>query len=90
MADIAVIKTGGKQYKVKLNDELLIEKIDAKKGQKIEFDDILAGKKVAAVVIEDAVKGEKINILKFKPKTRSIRRMGHRQQYFKIKIEGIK
>jgi len=88
MAEIAVIKTGGKQYKVQVKDELAIEKIATKVGEKIEFDDILGGKKVKAVVLEH-FRGPKIKILKFKLKARYTKRMGHRQDMTKIKIETI-
>jgi len=85
---IAVIKTGGKQYKVKEGDTILIEKISTEK-EKIVFDDILNGKKVEAKIIE-SLKGPKIHILKFKAKTRYKRTNGHRQQHVKIQIEAIK
>lgn len=86
---IAVIKTGGKQYKVQEGDELNIELIDNEK-KTIEFEDILGGKKVNAEIVEKELKGQKINILKFKNKTRYIKRKGHRQRYTKIKIVAIK
>lgn len=88
MAEIAVIKTGGKQYKVMAGDELLIEKILHKKGDKIEFADILHGKRVKAVMME-TLKGPKVKIFKFKSKARYSRRLGHRQEHSKIKIESI-
>lgn len=86
---IAVIKTGGKQYKVKEGDILEIEKLDSKKDSKIDFDDILNGKKVSAVVVDEEVKGPKIRIFKFKNKTGYRKTAGHRQKYLKIKIEKI-
>lgn len=88
MAEIAVIKTGGKQYKVHASDELSIEKLADKVGDKIKFDDILGGKKVQAVVLEH-FRGPKIRILKFKAKARYTKRMGHRQDQTKIKIDSI-
>lgn len=87
--EIAVIKTGGKQYKVSKDDILEIEKIDKKEGDKITFDDILSGKKVSAEVLGD-VAGKKIKMLKFKNKIRYTKRIGHRQKYTKIKITEIK
>jgi len=87
--EIAVIKTGGKQYKVKKDDEFLIEKINEEKGSKITFPDILGNKKISAEVI-DIAKGPKVSNLKFKNKTRYTKRGGHRQKYTKIKITDIK
>ncbi len=88
MADMAVIKTGGKQYKVKVGDSLKIEKLPTE-TKKIEFDDILGGKKVAATLTGDG-RFAKVRILKFRPKKRYKRVMGHVQRYSAIKIESIK
>jgi large subunit ribosomal protein L21 len=88
MTQIAVIKTGGKQYKVQAGDILNVELLESKKGDKIELPDILNNKKVQATVLED-VKGEKVRILKFKAKTRFMRHQGHRQKYTQIKIDAI-
>lgn len=85
---IAVIKTGGKQYKVKEGDILEIEKIDKKKGSILELEDILSGKKVKATILEEN-KGPKIRVFKYKSKTGYRRTTGHRQKYSKIKIEKI-
>jgi len=97
----AVIKTGGKQYKVSVGEIINVEKINTspkldtkdktlKKETKntIEFIDLLNGKKVIAEIGE-IVKGPKIKILKFKNKTRYTKRMGHRQKYTQIKIVKI-
>jgi large subunit ribosomal protein L21 len=95
----AVIKTGGKQYLVFPKLELLVEKLDAKKGDKIVFDEVLTTfsgdkaeigtpfvkTKVEAEVI-DHVRGLKIKIQKYKPKTRYRRKTGHKQHYTKVKI----
>ena len=87
---IAVIRTGGKQYKVQEGQELLVERIpDKKEKDKIEFKDLLYGKKVFATILGEE-KGEKIHIFKFKPRKRYRRKTGHRQIYAKIKIESIK
>jgi len=87
--EIAVIKTGGKQYKVKKDDTLLVELLDATKSKKISFTDLLNGKNVEAQIIEDT-KGPKILNIKFKNKTRYTKRIGHRQKLTKIKIIDIK
>ena len=87
MFDIAIIKTGGKQYKVKVGDEIKIEKLDADK--KAEFTDLLNGAKVTAQILEHG-KLPKVTVLKFHAKKRYERNKGHRQAYTKIKIEAIK
>jgi len=86
--EIAVIKTGGKQYKVQEGDIIEIEKLTLAKDKSIDFDDILHGKKVRAKVL-DEVKGPKVKILKYKSKVGYRKHMGHRQKYNKIKIEKI-
>lgn len=83
--DIAVIKTGGKQYKVREGDILKVEKITDKK---LEFKDILNGKKVTALVVSEG-KLSKVRILKFRAKKRYKRIKGHRQTYSQIKIKKI-
>ncbi|MEI6040377.1 MAG: 50S ribosomal protein L21 [Candidatus Berkelbacteria bacterium] len=87
MADIAIIKTGGKQYKVEAGDSIKVEKIEAE--GKIEFDDILGGKKVTASIVEQG-RSKKVDVLKFHSKKRYQRLMGHRQAFTEIKIEAIK
>lgn len=91
MSDFAIIKTGGKQYKVKVGDTLKVEKIrqlaDQKSG-KIELTDILEGKKVFCEVLKSG-KYPKVRVLKFHPKKRYKRNKGHRQAYSEIKITKI-
>ena len=85
----AVIETGGKQYKVEKGDEVSVELLDAKIGTVLKFKDLLNKAEVSAKVIEHG-KGEKLNIFKYKPKNQVRKRMGHRQPYTLLKIEGIK
>ncbi|HEX9664657.1 MAG TPA: 50S ribosomal protein L21 [Patescibacteria group bacterium] len=100
---IAVIKTGGKQYKVKANDRLKIEKIKGDEGQTVEFDQVLlvadgqkveigqpflAGKKITARILKQS-RSKKVTVLKYKPKTRYRRKKGHRQAFTQIEIEAI-
>lgn len=87
MEEIAIIKTGGKQYKVQVGDIIKIEKIAAE--GKVELDDILGGKKVTATIVEQG-KSPKVQVLKFHAKKRYQRTKGHRQAFTKIKIEAIK
>jgi len=98
----AIIETGGKQYRVEKNDVLYIEKLDAAEGN-VTFDKVLAvnndktlkvgapyvkGATVVAEIVKHG-KGKKINILTYKPKKGSMRKMGHRQPYTKIQILEI-
>lgn len=96
----AVLKTGGKQYKVASGDVLRVEKLAAKAGDKIQFNEILmvgstvgapfvAGAGVQADVI-DQIKGEKtINYVKRRRKHGSQRKKGHRQQLTLVRIADI-
>lgn len=99
----AIIKTGGKQYKVAEGDVLNVEKLDAEKGAEVVFDEVLAivndgevtvgkpfidGAKVTATV-EEQGKGEKILVFKYRAKVNYRKRMGHRQPYTAVKISGI-
>lgn len=84
---IAVIKTGGKQYKVQMGDVIKIEKI-VSKDQTVEFSDILGNHKVKASIVAEG-KQKKVRILKFHPKKRYRRVRGHRQSFTQIKIESI-
>ena len=99
----AIIKTGGKQYKVAEGDILNVEKLNAEKGAEVVFDEVLAivndgkvtvgkpfidGAKVTATV-EDQGKGEKILVFKYKAKANYRKRAGHRQPYTAVKISGI-
>ena len=100
----AVIKTGGKQYKVKAGEILKIEKLqDSKPNSKIEFNDILAygddktieigaptisGAKVEAELIENS-KNRTVLIFKKRRRHNSRRKNGHRQEFSKIRINKI-
>ena len=97
----AVIKTGGKQYKVAEGDVLRVEKLESKDGD-VVFDNVLlvvngevklgqpivSGAKVTAKVLEDG-KGEKKMVFRYKSKTRQHKKKGHRQPYTKIQITKI-
>ena len=99
----AVLKTGGKQYKVSSGDVLRVEKLDAQAGEKIQFNEILlvggaktvvgsplvADAGVQAEVI-DQIKGVKtINFVKRRRKHSSKRTKGHRQQLTLLRITEI-
>ena len=104
--EFAVIKTGGKQYKVSSGDFVSVEKIkgEYKKGDKISFDKVLLvddgkdttigtpyikGAKVDGEITEIG-RGRTVLVLKYKQKSRYLRRNGHRQPYFQVKITSIK
>ncbi len=99
----AVIKSGGKQYKVEKGDKLKVEKIDAEAGKDIKIDDVLMlvdgenvtvgtplvkGAKVSATV-ESHGRGPKIKIVKFRRRKHHRKQMGHRQAYTEISITEI-
>ena len=101
----AVIKAGGKQYKVKEGDKLTLEKIEGKEGKKIDFKDVLlfadeelnelevgtplVKAKKVSAAIFKQFRARKITIIKFKSKTRYRRKQGHRQNHTMVKIEAI-
>ena len=98
----AIIKTGGKQYRVQQGDEFRIEKLDAKVGEKVVFDEVVAvggdklivgtpfvdGYVVNAEVLEQG-KGDKVVIYKYKAKKDYRRKNGHRQPFTLVRITGI-
>lgn len=103
MAKIAVIKTGGKQYKVKKGDKIKVEKLNTEEGKKVKFDTLMIasadakevnlgkpslGEKVEGKVLEQG-KDKKINVVKYKSKTRYLRNKGHRQPFTKVEITAI-
>lgn len=83
----AIIKTGGKQYKVKTGDKLKVEKLP-KTPSKIKFKDILFGKIVFSKIIAEG-RLPKVRILKFHRRKRYKRVSGHKQPYTEIQIEKI-
>ena len=99
----AIVKTGGKQYKVAEGDLVKVEKIEGEPGTSVALTpvllvdganvttkaDDLAKVKVDADIVEH-VKGPKIKILKYKNKTGYKKRQGHRQKLTVVKINGIK
>jgi large subunit ribosomal protein L21 len=95
----AIIKTGGKQYRVQANDEIYVEKLSAEAGSKVTFDEVLMlndeigtpfikGATVEGEVVKNG-KGKKIVIFKYKPKKDYRRKTGHRQEYTLVKITKV-
>jgi large subunit ribosomal protein L21 len=101
---LAVIKTGGKQYKVSPKDKLKIEKLDIEEGKNVVFDNVLlieSGKDL--VIGEPLIKGatvtgkilkqdraDKVMTFKYKSKKRYKVKKGHRQAYTEVEIIDIK
>lgn len=98
----AIVKTGGKQYRVEAGQELVVERLAADAGSTVELQpllvrgksatfsgDALAKVKVTAKVVGHE-RGEKIRIFKFKPKRGYKRTTGHRQELTRIEIQEIK
>lgn len=107
--DLAVIKTGGKQYVVAPGATVTIEKLgrgaatqDVKKGDTVTFDQVLMtdngtltlgtptleGKTVTGTV-QMVGRAKKVEVVKYKAKSRYLKRRGHRQPYVKVKIDSI-
>jgi large subunit ribosomal protein L21 len=99
----AVIRTGGKQYKVKVGDLIDVEKLGGDDGASLELEpllvvdddgnvtsaaDDLARAKVTASVV-DQHRGTKIRVFTYKNKTRQRRTLGHRQSLTRLKVEAI-
>ena len=99
----AVIETGGKQYTVAPERTVQIEKVKGSKGDKVTFDKVLLlangsnlklgrpyvkGVTVTGTIVDQG-KGKKIDVFKYKAKSRYRRSSGHRQLYSAVKIESI-
>ncbi|PIE83217.1 MAG: 50S ribosomal protein L21 [Candidatus Contendobacter odensis] len=99
----AVIKTGGKQYRVTEGQTLKVEKLEAEEGASVEFDTILAiadgeqvtlgtpyveGARVTATIKAQA-RAPKVRIIKFRRRKHHLKRQGHRQHYTELQISGI-
>lgn len=99
----AIIKTGGKQYRVAKDDIIEVEMLDADPGSKVEFADVLfigdeSSPKVGSPSVKgfvvtgellDIVAGPKVTSLKYKPSHNNYRKFGHRQHYARVKITEI-
>lgn len=99
----AVIKTGGKQYRVNAGDKIRVEKLDAQSGAELVFGDVLlvadgdqvtigqplvGGAAVKATVLEHG-KGEKVRIFKMRRRKHYRKTQGHRQQFTSLRIDSI-
>ena len=99
----AVIKTGGKQYRIKMGEKLKVEQLDAENGSELVIDQVLmiadgdkvsmgtplvAGAKVSATVLGQG-RHDKIRIFKMRRRKHYQKHQGHRQNYTEIQITGI-
>ena len=104
--EFAVIVTGGKQYTVSKGDVITIEKLvgDHKEGDKVTFDKVLLtdngkdttigtpyiAKAAVTGTITEIGRAPKVTVVHYKQKSRYHKKSGHRQPFFKIKIDGLK
>jgi large subunit ribosomal protein L21 len=98
----AIVKTGGKQYRVEEGQSLLVERLPADEGAKVALepllyrgdDDLVDGQDLNRVKVEAKVvrheRGPKIRVLKFKPKKRQKTRTGHRQELTRLEVTTVK
>ena len=100
---LAIIKTGGKQYKVGMGDKIKVEKLEGKEGSEVSFKEVLfvgsekeikigmplvKGAKVEGKILKTA-KGKKVTGIKFKAKKRYKVKFGHRQTMTEVEIVAI-
>ncbi len=100
----AVVKTGGKQYRVAKGDKLRVESLQAAEGESIDLAEVLMisegdnitigtplveGAKVSATITAHG-RGKKVEIIKFRRRKHYRRQAGHRQNYTELEITGIK
>lgn len=98
----AVIRTGGKQYRVSEGDRVRVERLPGDVGQTVEFDEVLmvggekvsvgaplvSGARVSAEIVGQG-RGKKIIVFKIKRRKSYRRKAGHRQHYTELKVTGI-
>ena len=98
----AIVKTGGKQYRVQQGESLLVERLPADDGATVTLqpllyvdgDTVLDGEDLGKVTVEARVvaheRGPKLRVVKFKPKRGYRRHNGHRQELSRIEITSLK
>lgn len=98
----AIIKSGGKQYRVAVNDVVDVELLEADLGSQVEFnalfvqngeDALIGAPMVSGYVVQgelvDIIGGPKVVSVKYKRRKRQVRKFGHRQHYSRVKITAI-
>ena len=95
---LGVIATGGKQYVVQEGDTLMVEKLDAEEGKSVTFDTLFTDDgKEAELAPKDKVQGtvvksgkkDTVLVVRYKQKSRYLKKRGHRQPYTKVKITNV-
>ena len=98
----AVVKTGGKQYRLEQGQTLLVERLSADEGASVNLDPLLyvdgdtvvEGPDISKVTVEAKIvaheRGPKLRVVKFRPKRGYKRRTGHRQELTRLEITSIK
>ena len=98
----AIVKTGGKQYRVERGQRLLVERLSADEGASVALEPVLyrsdetifdadgLGRVQVQAKVLEHVRGEKLRVFKFKPKRGYRRRTGHRQELTQIEVTEIK
>jgi large subunit ribosomal protein L21 len=101
MAGYAVIETGGKQYRVEKGSTLLVDRLSAKEGDKVDLravafkdKEMVLGKDLEKVKVEAKVasheRGPKIRVFKYRPKKGYRKRAGHRSELTRLEITDVK
>ena len=101
MASYAVVETGGKQYRVEKGTELLVDRLTAKEGDKVDLRPVafrdkqmVLGKDLDKVKVEAKVagheRGPKIRVFKYRPKKGYRKRAGHRSELTRLEITDVK
>jgi large subunit ribosomal protein L21 len=101
MAGYAVIETGGKQYRVEKGSTLLVDRLSAKEGDKVDLrpvafrdKEMVLGKDLEKVKVEAKVagheRGPKIRVFKYRPKKGYRKRAGHRSELTRLEIVDVK
>mgnify|MGYP000368518956 CR=1 FL=1 len=99
----AVIRSGGKQYRVSKDQVIRLEKLEVSEGETVDFQEILMvgegeNVRIGAPFLEDSKvsaevlahgRGKKVNIIKFKRRKHHMKRQGHRQWFTEVKIKEI-
>ena len=98
----AIVKTGGKQYRVQQGDTIYVEKIEANEGDTVNFDVLMLGKDEGAIIgapvvtgakvegkVLGQVKSAKVVVYKYKAKKNERKKQGHRQPYTKVEITAL-
>jgi large subunit ribosomal protein L21 len=101
MASYAVIETGGKQYRVEKGSTLLVDRLTAKEGDKVDLrpvalrdKDMVLGKDLEKVKVDAKVvgheRGPKLQVFKYRPKKGYRKRAGHRSELTRLEITDVK